>query len=125
MTQRKDNHKMNNMDFDALSFVVGLCAFLITACVIPYLRSITDNARFAQLADVVETAVFAVEQVRGRGHGLEKKAEVVSVVAQWLSKCNRNLKVTPEQLDQLIESAVYGINQAKEIYRDGDKDTAK
>lgn len=113
---------MSDMRFNVLNAVISICVFLVTAFAIPYLRSLTENEKLAGLADAVETAVTAVEQTHGKGGGGAKKAEAVSLVAQWLTE--HRMSITSEQISQLIESAVFAMNQGKEAGKNGDGETA-
>ena len=44
----------------------------------------------------------------GDGHGNIKKDEVIKFVTDWM--VSHGINVTQEQLDQLIEAAVYSMN---------------
>jgi len=84
----------------------ALIAALITAVVIPYIKSKTTAQQQAEIYAWVEIAVSAAEQIyTGSGRGEEKKAYVV----EWLTK--RNIKVDSEKLDAMIESAVYDLGK--------------
>jgi len=113
---------MNEIKFNVLNAIISACVFLVTAFVIPYLRSLTENEKLAGLENAVETAVMAVEQTNGKGGGGAKKAEAVSLVAQWLTE--HRMSITSEQISQLIESAVFAMNQGKEVGKNGDGETA-
>lgn len=81
-----------------------LIAAIITAVVVPYIRSKTTNAQQEAIATLVKTAVTAAEQLYTQsGMGKEKKAYVLN----WLSE--RGLTVDEDKLDAMIESAVYAL----------------
>lgn len=101
---------MNEITFDILKIVVSICAALITVYVVPYLKTLKEDKRYASLIDMVEVAVKAAEQtIREPGQGDLKKAEVIAFVEAWME--DHGIKISPEQLDSLIECAVYQIKQ--------------
>lgn len=85
--------------------IVTLLVALISAFVIPYIKSKTSVEQQQEIEAWVKIAVTAAEQIyTGSGRGAEKKAYVV----EWLE--TRNLKVDEKKLDALIESAVYQLS---------------
>jgi len=85
--------------------VIALVLALITAFVIPYIRSKTTLSQQAKLQSLVTIAVKAAEQIfTGTGLGEKKKAYVL----QWLK--DRGVTVNMDKLDAMIESAVYELN---------------
>ena len=101
---------MNEMTFLLLKIVVAVCTALITAYVIPYLKTLKEDKRYASVIDMIELAVRAAEQtITEPGQGKLKKAEVIRFVSEWL---NRNgIGIMEDELDQLIEAAVYQMKQ--------------
>ena len=86
--------------------VIALIGAVITAVVVPYIRSRTTADQQAQLEQWVQIAVTAAEQIyTGSGRGAEKKAYVL----QWLN--DHGLTVDESKIDALIESAVYGLKK--------------
>ena len=82
----------------------ALIAAIITAVVVPYIRSKTTDTQQAELMALVRIAVTAAEQLYiGTGKGAEKKAYVLA----WLAE--RGITVDANKLDAMIESAVYGL----------------
>ena len=59
--------------------------------------------------DVVNTTVNYVEQVYKDIHGEEKLQKAISLVTQTL--ISKGITINEGQIEQLIESAVYGLNQ--------------
>lgn len=79
-----------------------LIAAVITAIVIPYIKSKTTTQQQAEINAWVKIAVTAAEQIyNGSGRGAEKKAYVLN----WLKQ--HGVTVDEAKLDALIESAVY------------------
>lgn len=99
---------MNEMTFTILKVVVSVAMALITVYLIPYLKSQTQNKQNQQILDIIQTAVQAAEQVVGERSGKIKKQQVTEFVTKWLNE--KNIKISEEQLSQLIESAVYAMN---------------
>lgn len=92
-----------------IKLVVGICLALITNFLIPYLRTLREDARWQRLIDMVQTAVEAAEQtMKEPGSGPEKKKAVMAFVSEWLNK--QGINVTEEELDKLVEAAVKKMN---------------
>ena len=86
--------------------VFALLAAIITAIVIPYIKSKTTASQQAEINAWVKIAVTAAEQIyTGSGRGEEKKAYAI----QWLRE--HGITVDEAKLDALIEAAVYELNQ--------------
>ena len=86
--------------------VISLVAVIITAIVIPYIKSKTTKEQRQELAGWIKIAVSAAEQIyHGAGRGKEKKQFVIN----WLAE--RNIKLDSETIDAMIESAVYDLNK--------------
>jgi LL-H family phage holin len=103
---------MNEITFDILKIVVSICAALVTVYVIPYLKTLKEDKRYASLVGIVEVAVRAAEQtIKEPGEGKLKKAEVEKFVSEWLDK--QGIKITYDELDRLIECAVYQMKQGE------------
>ena len=85
--------------------VAALIGVIITAVVIPYIKSKTTTQQQAQINAWVKIAVAAAEQIyKGSGRGEEKKEYVIN----WLEE--RGFTLDEDELDALIESAVYELN---------------
>lgn len=79
-----------------------LIAAIITAVVVPYIRSKTTAAQQKEITTLVQIAVTAAEQLYTQsGKGKEKKAYVL----KWLSE--RGVVVDEKELDAMIEAAVF------------------
>lgn len=101
---------MNEITFDILKIVVSVCAALITVYVIPYIKTLKEDKRYASLVAMVEVAVKAAEQTfKQSGQGAAKKEEVMIFVRDWMER--QGIAIELNQLDQLIEAAVYQMKQ--------------
>ena len=103
---------MDDITMILLKVVISVCAALITAYVLPYIKTLKDDARYAKVIEVVELAVRAAEQViRDPKSGNIKKARVLKVVRKWLGE--HNIDISEDEIDQLIESAVFQMKQGE------------
>lgn len=85
--------------------VAALIAALITAFLVPYIKSKTTAEQQKEINAWVKIAVSAAEQIyTGSGRGEEKKEYVIS----WLRE--HGITVDEAKLDALIEAAVYELN---------------
>ena len=85
--------------------VIALAAAVVTAFVIPWVKSKTTAAQREEIEAWVRIAVTAAEQIySGVGKGKEKKKYVLDFLAE------KNLKIDEESVDLMIESAVKEIN---------------
>lgn len=85
--------------------VFALTAAVITAIVIPYIKSRTTAQQQAEINAWVKIAVAAAEQIyTGSGRGEEKKAYVLN----WLAE--HGITMDEDRINALIEAAVYDLN---------------
>lgn len=97
---------MNDITFMILKIVVSVCAALMTAYAIPYLKRQMEAEIGSAVLDLIDVAVRAAEQTLEGGK--VKKEWVVEFVTRWLIQ--HGIKISEEQLDKLIEAAVYAMN---------------
>lgn len=82
--------------------VFALIAVVVTAIVIPYIKSKTTANQQAQINAWVKIAVAAAEQIYvGSGLGADKKAHVVNFLK------SKGITLDVESIDAMIEAAVY------------------
>ncbi len=90
-----------------LNAVIALAAAVVTAFVIPWIKSKTTAAQREEINSWVKIAVTAAEQIYlGAGKGKEKKEYVLKFLEE------KNLKIDEESVDLMIESAVRNMNAA-------------
>lgn len=88
--------------------IISLVAVVITAFVVPYVKSRISQAQFDELCIWAKIAVDAAEQIyRGSGRGEEKKAYVIKFLNE------KGFKLDTDSLDALIEAYVKDINDEK------------
>lgn len=101
---------MEDITMMILKVVVSVCAALITVYVVPYLKTLRQDKRYASLMDMIEVAVKAAEQtIKEPGQGDYKKAEVIAFVSDWMME--HGIKISQDELSQLIECAVFSMHQ--------------
>lgn len=97
---------MNDITFMILKLVISVATAIVTAYLIPFLKSQTKTRQQEEILQMVNIAVRAAEQ--SLANGKVKKTDVITFVTTWLEE--RGIKITDEQLDKLIEAAVYSMN---------------
>ena len=101
---------MDELTMILLKIVVSVCAALITAYVVPYIKALKQDSRYAAVIDMIELAVRAAEQtIREPGQGKAKKEEVIRFISDWMTK--NGIQIDDSEIDQLIESCVYQLKQ--------------
>lgn len=99
---------MNDLTFNILKIIISVATVLISAYVIPLLKEKLNDSKYQRLLEMVEIAVRAAEQtIKGSGQGAIKKDEVTLFVTEWMR--THGIMITQDQLDQLIECAVYNL----------------
>jgi LL-H family phage holin len=94
---------MNEITFMILKIVISITAALVTVYLIPYIKSQTKTKQQEEILQMIDIAVKAAEQTLKTGKA--KKADVIEYMVKWLNE--KGIKITDEQLDKLIEAAVY------------------
>ena len=92
--------------------LIALAAALITAFLIPYIKTKMTTEQQENLVQWVEFAVLAAEQIYGSGMGQEKKAYVLEFLRQ------QGYIVDATQLEVLIEGAVKELLNSEDVNRD-------
>lgn len=103
---------MDEMIFTVFRFVLLVALAVLMKYIIPYLQKLVDNSELRYLRQIVCDAVMAAEQtVSTAGAGAEKKRIVTEFLKNML--ISKNISVSDQQIDSLIESAVYMFNISK------------
>lgn len=101
---------MNEIIFEILKMAIMLVIVLFARYVIPYIKLQVENTKYAWLVKWVELSVKSAEQtILGNKTGAEKKAVVTEFIKDLLIQ--KNILISDQQLDTLIESAVYIMNK--------------
>ncbi len=108
---------MNDILFMVLQTVVGVSMILIMRYVVPYLKIKLQSVVDATVWDAIVKEVKSVEQtMKGSGRGTAKKEEVLLRITIWAN--SHGIKITQEQISQLIETAVFIMNNEEK--KDGE-----
>lgn len=95
---------MNGIIFEILRLVVLLAVFVVTCYLIPWIRGKIGQDRLDEITKWVNAAVLMAQQVYYASTGAERKAIVVDLLKDILIA--KNISISDEQLDLLIEAAV-------------------
>lgn len=91
--------------------VISILGVIITYMVVPFLKSKTSKEQRETIMFWVSVAVTAAEQIfNERGMGEEKKKFVVGFLVE------KGIKVSLDELDVLIESAVKELNLVQQAF---------
>ena len=91
-------------DYEMIAQYVGLVIIgAVIVFALPWLKERIGAEKLKNLWKLVGIAVSAAEQVFGSGNGDKKKEYAL----EYLDDIGVTAKVTPEQLDAMIEAAVY------------------
>ncbi len=101
---------MNDVLFEVLKAVVVLVIVLLTRYAIPWIKMQAESTKYAWVIQCAELAVRSAEQtILGSKTGAEKKAIVTKFLREQLRQ--KNISISDEQLNTLIEAAVYTLKQ--------------
>ena len=97
------------MDYtQIISAVIALISALVSAFLIPWLKTKIDANKLQTIKTYVEIGVKAAEQLYAATDGEEKKAYVISFLAE------HGIRFDVSTIDQLIEAAVLQLHH--ELY---------
>lgn len=104
---------MNEILFEVLKAVIIISIMVITRYAIPWIKEYTELAKNQTVTNLITAAVQYAEQTikKETGSGKEKKAIVTEFLKEQLEA--KNISISDEQLNALVESAVYAMNEAK------------
>lgn len=103
---------MSNTMYQIFMLLISLLGVLLTGLVVPWLKLKIGNEKMKDIEKWVTVAVTAAEQMKVAGllpDGQQKKDYVLEFVK------DKGITITDEELDALIEAAVYEINKAKHL----------
>jgi len=95
---------MSDMILEVLKVVVMLAVLLVVRYVIPWIKAKIGAEKMEEVKTWVNAAVLMAQQVYNAKTGPERKAIVVDLIRGMLIK--KNIDISTEQLDMLIEAAV-------------------
>lgn len=95
---------MNEIIFEALKLLIMIVFFLASCYLVPWLKSMIGQNRLDEIKSWTNAAVLMAQQVYYAKPGPERKAIVVDLMKEMLAA--KNISITDDQLNILIESAV-------------------
>lgn len=95
---------MNEMVLEFLKVIVMLAVIFLTRYAVPWIRAKIGAEKLALAKEWVNAAVLMAQQVHDAKPGPERKAIVVDILNGMLIR--KNIDISQEQLDTLIEAAV-------------------
>lgn len=95
---------MNEMVMEILKVIVMLSVLIVTRYLVPWIRAKIGAEQLEEAKTWVNAAVLMAQQVYAAKPGPERKAIVVDLIRGMLIK--KNIDISAEQLDTLIEAAV-------------------
>ena len=95
---------MNEIVFEIIKVVVMLVALVIARYLVPWLKEKIGADKLAEAEKWVKYAVLKAQQVLWEESGPDKKAYVTEFLKEILTA--KNIALSDEQLDVLIEAAV-------------------
>lgn len=101
---------------ELLKAVVMIATIVIVRYLVPMLIENANNIQDARLRAFVKEAVHCAEQTLETG--TDKKEFVANLIIAWLK--SQSIKADEKQIETLIESAVYEMNEAMKQKQDSD-----
>lgn len=103
---------MNEVLFEILKAVIILSVTLLVRYAVPFMKLQIEETKYSWVTKWVELAVKSAEQtILGDKSGPEKKAIVTKFIKDQLEA--KKISISDDQLNTLIESAVYIMNGEK------------
>lgn len=104
---------MDDLLFNIIKLLVIIGITVLMRYGIPLLKQAIEHSKLKGVMKWVDVAVAALEQtIRESGAGKEKKAIVTEFLKEILTA--KNISISDDQLDKLIEAAVFAMNNSKE-----------
>jgi LL-H family phage holin len=95
---------MNDIIFEVLKIACMVVGFIFARYAVPILKDVLTSGKTSQIAAWARYAVLWVQQTLTAKTGAEKKAVVTEFLKGILKE--KNIALSDEQLDVLIEAAV-------------------
>lgn len=95
---------MNDIVFEVLKLVVMLAVLVVTRYLVPWIKQKIGTDKLIEIEKWAKQAVLMVQQVYKEWSGEDKKVYVTKFLKELLMA--KNISITDEQLDVLIEAAV-------------------
>lgn len=95
---------MNEILFEALKLLIMVVVLIVTRYFVPWIKTQIDTQKMQMISEWAKNAVLSTQQVLWAKPGVDRKAEVTKFLKKMLIA--KNISISDEQLDILIESAV-------------------
>jgi hypothetical protein len=95
---------MSDIVFEVMKLLVMISVIVVTRYLVPLIRAHIDASKLSAVATWAEKAVLKAQQVMSAKSGEDRKAFVTEFLKEILTA--KNISISDEQLDILIESAV-------------------
>lgn len=102
---------MREITLEALKLLIMVTVLVLTRFVVPWLKAKTENETMQAVLDWTMQAVLAAEQAHQAQTGAERKYIVTEFIKQILIQ--KNISLSDEELNTLIEAAVMQMNANK------------
>lgn len=101
---------MSNISYQIATLVISLIGMILTGLVVPLIKEKINKEKLTNVEMWVNIAVAAAEQMKAAGLITgDKKTEVIKFIR------NQGITITDQELDALIEAAVFELNKAKNL----------
>ena len=91
--------------------IVSVVLILISAYLVPWLKTYIGDAKYQQILDMAETAVQAAEKKYTVEEWAQKKAYVVNMVSRKAKDIG--IEIEEKEIDAIVEGMVYAIKDKK------------
>lgn len=101
-----------NVSYQIITLLISLAGVVLTYFIVPWLKSKTTTQQLDMIKLWINIAVAAAEQMKAAGlmpDGQAKKEFVLKFIR------DKGVTITDQELDALIEAAVFEINKAKHL----------
>lgn len=104
---------MNEIMYTIIEAIVSLSMVLIMRYFLPWCKLKLQSTMDEQLWEITQNVVKAIEQTAVK-HGADKKEEALNCIMAFAGK--KGIPVEKSQLEHLIETAVYVMNEESKVY---------
>ncbi len=101
---------MNEIIYEAIRAALVISVMVVVRYVVPLLKSRINGSELEWIYDWSVKAVKAAEQMTGGEHTGSYKKQIVKEFLQDVAR-EKGISITDDQLENLIESAVYAMKQ--------------
>ena len=111
---------MTDIIFEVIKISVMIAALLLARYVVPWFNELIQDVRMKQVISWAQQGVLAAQQVHSAESGKDRKDIVTKFLKEILAE--KNLALSDEQIDTLIEAAVKQMKIEQEKAEAGKKE---